>query len=186
MTELNTEYLKTVGARVRALREAKGITQDELATELGMVRTGVVKFEMGAQDFKSETIAKLSDYFGVTADYLLRGASSGALDVFRYTGLTQASLDTLADEKNVNDALFDGEWGRIEVVNELLSDSEYHYLIGEFAIFRYQWRRIHREIKDGAKDPDVDEAALRERADFLHWQFTQKTAKYLEKLLGEK
>jgi transcriptional regulator with XRE-family HTH domain len=189
MTENNTEYLKKVGARIRDLREAKGVTQDDLAAALGMVRTAVVKFEMGAQDFKSETVAKLSDYFGVSADYLLRGASSAGLDVFRLTGLNQAALDTLAEERDVDDML---GLGRTEVLNEILSDKDYHYLIYDFAVFRTKWRELQADMKaQEAEKPktfgtSLDLKKQRERADFLHWQFTQKMTKYYEKLLGEK
>ncbi|MDR1703524.1 MAG: helix-turn-helix domain-containing protein [Clostridiales bacterium] len=191
MQELNTEYLRKVGERLRELREKKGTTQDELAQMLGAPRTAVVKQEMGVQDLKSETIVKLCDYYGVSADYLLRGASSNVLDIHRRTGLTDAALNTLAEEKNVNDLIFGGELGRAEMLNEILADKEFHYIVGELAHIRARWQEARKEIAEkesGPKTADTiaETEKLREGTEFLHWKFSQALNKYTEKLLGGK
>ena len=182
MTELNLDYLKTVGTRISTLREQKGVTQEEFGLALGIPRSAIAKYENGLQDFKSETIVAMSDYFGVSADYLLRGASSQALDIHRTTGLTDAALNSLADEKNTDELILDGESGRIELVNELLADKDFFFLLEEFVHFRREWRSIHAELAN--VDMDTDRTLeLRERAEFLRWKHSQLVGKYIEKLL---
>lgn len=61
--------------RIKDLRRERGHTQNDLARELKTVRTAVSKYEHGALDIGSETICKICDIYGVTADYLL-GRSS--------------------------------------------------------------------------------------------------------------
>lgn len=56
---------------LKQLRLAKNKTQAQLASEIGVGRTGYTKIENGTQDADTETISKLADYFGVTVDYLL-------------------------------------------------------------------------------------------------------------------
>jgi transcriptional regulator with XRE-family HTH domain len=174
MTELNYDYLKKVGKRISDLREKKDITQDELGNALGIPRSTLAKYETGLQDFKSETIVQMCDYFGVSADYLLRGASAQALNVHRKTGLTDAALKTLTDEKNVSETFFDGN-GRIDMVNELLADKDFFYLLEEFVHFRREWREI-----TAADDGDRN---AQDGAEFLRWKYTRQVDKYIDKLL---
>ncbi len=56
--------------RLRALREAKGLSQREVAERIGMTRTAYNKYERGT----SRPVRKLNELtalFGVTTDYLL-------------------------------------------------------------------------------------------------------------------
>lgn len=56
---------------LKELRLSKDKTQAQIASEIGIGRTGYTKIENGIQDADTETISKLSDYFGVSTDYLL-------------------------------------------------------------------------------------------------------------------
>lgn len=60
-----------------ALREAKGMTQLELADMLDVTTAAVSKWENGESKPKLETLFKLGEIFGVTAEELMAGEFSG-------------------------------------------------------------------------------------------------------------
>lgn len=53
------------------LREKRGITQAELAKQLGLTRAGVNAWEMGISVPSTQYIVELALFFGVSTDYLL-------------------------------------------------------------------------------------------------------------------
>ena len=57
--------------RIKQLRNEKEINQDVLAELLGLEIAGISKLETGRVPLKDEYIIKLSEYFNVSADYLL-------------------------------------------------------------------------------------------------------------------
>ncbi|MCC8098970.1 MAG: helix-turn-helix domain-containing protein [Clostridiales bacterium] len=59
--------------RIQTLRKEKGISQEELAEQAGVSRQAVSKWESGQSTPELEKLILLSDYFGVTTDYLLKG-----------------------------------------------------------------------------------------------------------------
>lgn len=56
---------------IKQLREQKGVTQTELAKQMGVVRSTICQYEKGVHEPDLETLIKLADYFGVSVDYLL-------------------------------------------------------------------------------------------------------------------
>lgn len=57
--------------RIKMLRQAKGWTQDELGEKLSVKRSAVSKYETGKVPLTDDTIRKLSEIFGESADYIL-------------------------------------------------------------------------------------------------------------------
>ena len=57
--------------RIRSLRQEKGWTQDDLAARLNTKRQTVGHYETGIRGLDVETILRLCEIFGCTADYLL-------------------------------------------------------------------------------------------------------------------
>ncbi len=57
--------------RIRDLREDKDLTQSEVAQMLGMSQTGYSKYETGENDIPTYVLIKLSDFYGVSIDYIL-------------------------------------------------------------------------------------------------------------------
>lgn len=57
--------------KIREAREHAGLTQEELATKLGVAANTLHGYEAGKHDPKSVTLAKISKICGVTVDYLL-------------------------------------------------------------------------------------------------------------------
>ena len=61
--------------RIRALRKAKGVRQVDFAAELGVNQSAVSNWETGRNEPDNEMLRLIADYFGVTVDYVLGGAS---------------------------------------------------------------------------------------------------------------
>ena len=59
--------------RIQYLRKAKGISQEELADKVGVSRQAVSKWESEQSTPDLEKVIILSDFFGVTTDYILKG-----------------------------------------------------------------------------------------------------------------
>ena len=57
--------------RIRELRLEKGWKQEELAALVHVKRQAIGHYETGERGIDAETICKLCDVFGCTADYLL-------------------------------------------------------------------------------------------------------------------
>ena len=62
--------------RIMELRQAKGMTQDELGQILNVGKGAVSRYEQDKRQLTPEAIHKICDYFGCTADYLLGRSQS--------------------------------------------------------------------------------------------------------------
>ena len=61
-----------VGTRIRALRTARGLTQEEPGKLLGVKKAAVQKYENGSvENLKRATVLKLSEIFDVSPSYLM-------------------------------------------------------------------------------------------------------------------
>ena len=57
--------------RIRGLREEKGLTQVQIAKELGMSQTGYSKYETGENDIPTTVLIKLAKFYNTSIDYIL-------------------------------------------------------------------------------------------------------------------
>lgn len=57
--------------RLRMAREAKNLTQGDVARAVGVARNLVSRWEIGDRKPQGDALVKLADLFGVTTDYLL-------------------------------------------------------------------------------------------------------------------
>lgn len=62
-----------IGDRIYNLRKIKCISQEELANKIGVSRQTISKWESKQSLPEIDKVALMSDYFGVTTDYLLKG-----------------------------------------------------------------------------------------------------------------
>lgn len=85
-------FNKMVAARIKALREQKGITQAELAKRLDITRSSVNAWEMGISVPSTQYIVELSKLFKVSTDYLLGVESSATVSV---AGLTEKDIQLI-------------------------------------------------------------------------------------------
>lgn len=65
--------------RLLSLREQKGFSQEALAAELGVSRQAVSKWETGAATPDLDKVLALSEYYGVSTDFLLKGTAAGQM-----------------------------------------------------------------------------------------------------------
>ena len=132
--------------RLKELRHARGITQDELGVMLGVQKAAVCKYETGRVALPNHVLVKLTDIFGVSADYILckdevtplpkharesfRGsAAMPAADAVAVplVGMVHAGEPMLAEE-NISDYIpvaagevFDGDYFFMEVVGDCMT-----------------------------------------------------------------
>ncbi len=59
------------GSRIRELRIEKGLSQQQLAEELGTTQKNISKYELESLDLSTAFLVKICKYFSVTSDYLL-------------------------------------------------------------------------------------------------------------------
>lgn len=63
--------MKTTGERIRSLRIALGLSQEQLSKEVDVTHKSIYRYETGKSLPDTMTLAKLSAYFDVSTDYLL-------------------------------------------------------------------------------------------------------------------
>lgn len=66
-----SDTTEKIGQRLARLRKERGITQKELASELGVTQSHVSEWERGNLRLHGELIARLARILGVSADELL-------------------------------------------------------------------------------------------------------------------
>ena len=62
--------------KISALRKQKGLSQEQLAEKIGVSRQSISKWELGKSAPDLNNIIALSNFFGVSTDYLLKNASA--------------------------------------------------------------------------------------------------------------
>ena len=87
--------LKAVGQRIKAAREAKNLTQEELAALVNLSTTHVSVIERGLKVTKLDTFVAIANALDVSADALL-------IDVVTHsvTGVTNELSDIIAEQYN--------------------------------------------------------------------------------------
>jgi transcriptional regulator with XRE-family HTH domain len=66
--------MKTMGERIRALRIARGLSQQELADQLGITKGAVMHWETGrTKNIKNETMLALVQILGTDQEFLIFG-----------------------------------------------------------------------------------------------------------------
>jgi len=69
--------MDTIGTRIRRLREAKNLTQGDLAKAAGVSIAAVSKWEKNASEPKGKSLASLSASLGIPMEYLVDGIREG-------------------------------------------------------------------------------------------------------------
>lgn len=79
-----------IADRIKALRESKNYTQNDLAKLLGITRSSVNAWEMGISVPSTQYIVELANIFKVSTDYLLGVSETSSIDV---SGLTDRDIE---------------------------------------------------------------------------------------------
>ena len=67
----------TLGEKILNMRKARGWSQEELADRAGVSRQAVSRWESGSAKPDADKIIAICDFFGISADYLLRDNYEG-------------------------------------------------------------------------------------------------------------
>lgn len=87
--------------RLKELRRAKHLSQEELGTVLGVKKAAVCKYETGRVPLPNEMLMKLCDYFDVSADYLLCRESAMVTPLFKTRSSVSPRLMPVEDSVGV-------------------------------------------------------------------------------------
>lgn len=79
--------------RIKALREARGWTQAELARKLNMTRNGINSWEQGFSMPSPQSLVDLARLFSISTDYLLGIEKHNTVNV---TGLSEKDVALLS------------------------------------------------------------------------------------------
>ena len=77
---------------IKTLRKQAGLTQQQLAAQLGITKSVVSFYELQARSLSPEVLAKLAVIFHMSADYLLGLDNRETIDV---SGLAEKDISTL-------------------------------------------------------------------------------------------
>jgi transcriptional regulator with XRE-family HTH domain len=73
------EGTTTVGGRIRALRRARGLTQDELALACAVSRSAVAQWETDRAGQLRDNITRIADALGASVEHILQGSEPTGL-----------------------------------------------------------------------------------------------------------
>ena len=80
------------GEVLRTLRKGRGMTQSELGAQIGLSKAVISKYETGLGYPSFDVLIRISQFFGVSTDYMLGVAGSKTMDI---SGLTESQTDVL-------------------------------------------------------------------------------------------
>lgn len=93
----------TIGARIRALRKDRKLKQAEVAEAVGIERASLSMLENGHDLPGRHTLRALADYFGVSVDYLERGAPIPGVEIAPNAGESIEETELLAIWRKLSD-----------------------------------------------------------------------------------
>lgn len=87
-----------IGQRLKDLRKAKGLTQQQVADRVWVTKAMISSYELSTRAPSYEVLIKLSKLFGVTTDFLLGIESSRTINVNGLTEKQITLIKSLVDE----------------------------------------------------------------------------------------
>ena len=73
----DSEAQKAMGARLQAIRQALGLSQEDMADHMGIAVSTLSAWEIGRNQIDIVKLAKAATRFGFTTDWVARGDLSG-------------------------------------------------------------------------------------------------------------
>ena len=92
-----------IGDRIRDLRKAKNLTQDDLAALMNSSRVQINQWETGAREISASRIIDFANALDTSCDFLLRGVPVEKVESFNQTGLDLHALNAFADIMHVTE-----------------------------------------------------------------------------------
>lgn len=69
--------MNTVGERLKAKRKSLNLSQEQVSEQIGIKKSSLSRIENGETDPSMSTLIGLSQFFNVSADWILFGTDSG-------------------------------------------------------------------------------------------------------------
>lgn len=93
-------YMEILGKKIKELREEMNIPQQKIADILGVSRQSLSLYEKGERTINVESLGKLSQFFGVSSDYLLglsdiKSTEQDIKTACEVTGLSEKAIDNI-------------------------------------------------------------------------------------------
>ena len=108
--------------RLKALRKANNITQEQLAAIIGVERSSVGKYEGKSRIIPSDDVKyRIAEYFGVSVDYLM-GYTDSPNPPIEESDLTEAERKLIDGFRSLNE---EGQEKLIDYVDDLLQSGKY-------------------------------------------------------------
>ena len=131
--------MPTVGERIRAIREKRGMTQDKLAETAGLSKSFLSEVENDKSNISSQILLRIANELGASIDYLLDGTVKEALE--REPVVIPSALSKYAEKMNLTYAqtreLLDAH---NSVIARRSSRSTKEFTIDD-------WKKLHTAIK---------------------------------------
>ncbi|MBI4764644.1 MAG: helix-turn-helix transcriptional regulator [Deltaproteobacteria bacterium] len=105
MTNEATETRKLIGSRLAIARERAGLSQSQVAAEIGLPRPSISEIEAGRRRVAAEELVKFAELYSVDMDWLA-GRGEQKVDLLRdklqlaarkVAGLKQGDLEKVID-----------------------------------------------------------------------------------------
>lgn len=90
---------RTFDEKFKSLRNAKGLTQDQLSEKLDISRATIANYETGRRIPQMKELKKMSEFFGVTLDYWNIASSDDVSDILARARNIFESKEVSDDEK---------------------------------------------------------------------------------------
>lgn len=102
--------MKTLSNRLKSLRKEKGLTLEQMATDLGTTKVTLSRYENGIREPKGETLNLIANYFNVSIDYLFaRTDNRNSLSNEDKVDVKVAIDEVLSSLEYSEGLMFDGE-----------------------------------------------------------------------------
>lgn len=136
--------------RLREVMQEHGATQQELAEYVGKSRQAIGYYADGSSSPDWETLAKIAQYFGVSADWLLGLTDTHSTDVdiqsiCKHTGLSECALNALCDVDEFS----------MQAVNQLFESRWFNSFVRDMSLFLAE-----RNHTDTSQEPDEKDLEL--------------------------
>ena len=170
---ISDEYNTPLASRLRFLLEESGITQNQLAKKIGKTRQAVNSYTLGTTVPDSDTIVKLSQFFGVSSDYLLglsdvKTQNRDLQFVCDYTKLSEEAVRKLAscDKEHSDSSSFRA------ILNSFISSKAFSDIVREIGQYIAQKEKLEElqkcsefsdEIRTLEKEVDFSLFCIQER-----------------------
>ena len=96
---------KSIGKRLRTVRESTGFTQEQVAKNLGVKRENVSYIETGARPVSTLMLRKLADLYGYKFSYFvdesIREEEPRVSIAFRLSDLSDSDLPVITEVKKI-------------------------------------------------------------------------------------